>query len=106
MKKAIAALKPATKRWVHRLRREYVLEDRHIRLLVAAGRLWDQAEECRSIIEKEGSLAVDRFGQTKAHPAVEMERVSLIGFSKLLREVGLDLSRPDDPRPPSRPGGY
>jgi hypothetical protein len=106
MKEAMSALRPATRRWLSGLRKEYFLQDYHVRLLVAAGRLWDRAAECAVILEQEGPVIRDRFSQQKAHPGVEIERQSLIGFSKLLREVGLDIDRPEDPRPPTRPGGY
>ena len=106
MKEAISSLRPATKKWLTGLQKQYVLECYHVRLLAAAGLLWDRAAECRAILGKDGPVILDRFLQKKAHPCVEIERQSLIGFSKLLREVGLDIERPEDPRPASRPGGY
>jgi len=52
----------------------------------------------------EGLTVKDRFGQTKGHPAVEIERQSLLAFVRIRRELGLNVEPPDS-RPPL-PRGY
>lgn len=106
MKETYKALKPATKKWINGIRKKFVLESHHDRLLVLAGCTWDRAIEARGQIQEEGSVVLDRFGQKKQHPAVQTENQAMLTFAKLLRELGLDLERPDDSRPAQRPGGY
>jgi len=51
------------------------------------------------MIEDEGPVLTDRFGQKKPHPACQIEAQSMINFAKLLRESGIDLEKVDEPRP-------
>jgi phage terminase small subunit len=106
MKQTFKKLKPATKKWVRHVESSWELDEHHSRLLILAAAAWDRAVEAKGIIDEEGSIILDRFQQKKSHPAVEVERQSMITFSRLLRELGLDLQEPEDPRPPYRPGGY
>ncbi len=106
MKKIIASLRDPTKRWTKKVRGDFELESHHVRLLLLAAQAWDRAAEARDIIALEGPVIKDRFEQPKPHPAIAIENQSMLTFAKLLRELGLDLVRPDDPRPPSNPGGY
>ena len=106
MKEAYKALRPATKRWIDTLRKECVLETYAERLLLLAGLAWDRSQQAREEIEKGGASFVDRWGQVRASPFVEIENRAMLTFCKILRETGLDLERPDDSRPAIRPGGY
>ena len=106
MKKAFAALKPPTKKWVKSTQDKWELDTHHDRLLILAAQAWDRAVEASGIVNSEGSVIIDRFEQRKIHPAVEIERQSMITFSRLLRELGLDLETAIESRPPTRPGGY
>jgi phage terminase small subunit len=106
MKQTFQKLKPATKKWVKRVKSGWELDEHHERLLILAAAAWDRATEAKVIIDEEGAIILDRFQQKKGHPAIEIERQSMITFSRLLRELGLDLTTPDDSRPPYRPGGY
>ena len=74
------------------------LEDHHARLLVMAGEAWDRAEAAREVIEKDGATFLDRFKQPKVRPEFIVERDSKILFSRLLRELDLDLEPPADER--------
>lgn len=100
MKKAFDKLEPATKKWISSLKKRYVLQDYHERLLILCGQAWDRAQQARATIDTEGPVQKDRFGQKKAHPSVQIESVSMLTFAKLLRESGIDLDKSDDPRPP------
>ena len=106
MKKAFAALKPATKKWIKKIQATWDLDAHHDRLLILAGQSWDRATEAGELVNKEGCVILDRFEQKKIHPAVEIERQAQITFARLLRELGLDLEVLPEPRPPTRPGGY
>ena len=106
MRDLYQALKPPTRRWIDALKKRYVLECYHERLLLLAGQSWDRAKEAGRMIKEEGAVLEDRFHQKKVHPAVGIEAQSMIAFSKLLRECGLDLEKPEEPRPACRPGGY
>jgi phage terminase small subunit len=98
-------LSTLTRRWVNSIQKEFELESHHKRLLLLCGQAWDRAMEARKVLEKEGAFIFDRFNQRKSHPAVEVERQSMLTFARILRELGLDLTQPDT-RPPARPGGY
>ena len=47
----------------------------------------DRASECREILAKSGLLTVDRFGNEKPHPAVEMERKASAACAALVKQV-------------------
>ena len=100
MKEAFNKLQPSTRRWIASLRKRLVLEDYIVRLLILTGQAWDRAQEARRMIERDGPIQTDRFGQRKPHPAIHIEAVAMLNFAKLLRETGIDLNKPDDPRPP------
>ena len=106
MKKAFKKLKAPTKKWVKKVEGEWQLDEHHRRLLILAAQCWDRAQDAKTLADQEGTLIKDRFNQLKTNPAVDIERQSMLAFSKLLRELGLDLTEPEDPRPPYRPGGY
>lgn len=89
--------------WAH-VASAFALEDSDLPLLTAAAEMLDRAEQAKHKLAAEGMTAVDRFGQTKPHPAVEIERASLLAFVRIRRELGLDAG-PADSRPPL-PKGY
>jgi phage terminase small subunit len=97
-------LSPATRQWFLQVVAEYELEEHHIKFLTGAGEFWDTAAAAREIIAKEGLTYKDRFGQPKARPEVAIARDARIGFARLLRELALDVSTPDDSRPPGLGG--
>ena len=102
--KAPPHLRPATKRWFEGVAADYVLESHHLLLLELAARSWDRAEEARKLLDAEGLTVTDRYGQTKPHPAVGVEKDSQLRFARLVRELGLDLGEPEPPNIP-RAGG-
>ncbi len=92
-------------RWWQSVVSSYELEDHHPHLLTTACEFWDRKQEARKIVEKEGILLQDRFGQAREHPAVKIERDSGLMFAKLLRELALDVDAPGDvARPPAITG--
>jgi phage terminase small subunit len=93
-------LKPETRAWYEKVASEYVLEEHHLRLLQLAGESWDSKQEARAGIARHGAVYTDRFGSPKARPEVAIERDCSIVFSRLLRELGLDIDQPGESRPP------
>ena len=100
MKTAMKKLEPATRKWVKTLIEDYGLEDHDKRLAILAGQAWDRAQDALAIIKRGGAIIEDRFEQKKAHPAVDIQRNSMVTYARLLRELCLD-AEPEDPiRPP------
>jgi P27 family predicted phage terminase small subunit len=95
-------LRPKTRRWWSDVVGDWSLEQHHVRLLTLACESWDRCQEAREAIAAEGITTKDRFGQTRVHPAVNVERDAKIGFSRLLRELDLDVDPPKESsgRPP------
>ena len=81
---------------------EFELEAHHIRLLNLACEAYDAAQEARAVLQAEGKVFVDRFGQPKPRPEVAIQRDSAISFARLLRELDLDINVPAErSRPPA-----
>jgi P27 family predicted phage terminase small subunit len=82
---------------------EFVLESHHSELLAQACKSLDRISTAREVLDKDGLTFIDKFGQIKPHPAVAIELANKTIFARLLRELGLDVSK-SDTRPP-RVGG-
>ena len=76
------------------------MESHHDRLLILAAAAWDRSIEAKAIMDADGAVILDRFKQQRPHPAIGIERDAALTFSKLLRELALDLEPPADSRPP------
>ena len=103
MKQAPKHLEKATREWWLSTVRNWQLEPHHVRILTLAAECWDRAQAARVQIDAEGMTHRDRFGQPKPHPLLQVERDSRLAFSRLVRELRLDETEPDDERLP-RPG--
>jgi phage terminase small subunit len=97
-------LTPETKRWWLAVHEAYELEPHHERLLTLAGEAWDRCAAARFAIERNGLVFTDRFGQPRVRPEASVERDSRIAFSRIVRELRLDVA-PDDARLPGLGGG-
>lgn len=97
--KAPRHLRPATRRWIEQIDRDYELASHHHRLLILAATAWDRATEARVEIEKHGLVYDGKFGP-KPRPEVQIEDKARIAFARLVRELGLDVADPDAARPP------
>ena len=65
---------PARRMW-DRLRADYNIDDSAgLSLLEAACSAFQRCEDARELVSREGMTTVDRFGQTRQHPAVAIER--------------------------------
>ena len=81
---------------------EFELEEHHVRLLTLACEAFDAAQDARMVLQSEGKVFLDRFGQPKPRPEVNIQRDSAISFARLLRELDLDVNVPTDrARPPA-----
>ncbi|MFZ5833261.1 MAG: P27 family phage terminase small subunit [Planctomycetota bacterium] len=93
---------PEAKELFAKIEADYVLQPHHRSLLLEACRALSRANQARQILDREGLTSTDRFGQVKSHPATLIERDNRGLFSRLLRELGLDL--PSIDAQPARPG--
>jgi phage terminase small subunit len=83
---------------------EYALEPHHVRLLTLAAEAWDRGAMAREALKEHGLTFNDRFGAPHARPEVAIERDSRIAFARLLRELALDVTEPEENRPPELRG--
>lgn len=87
--RAPAGLTPLSRALWRKVLGLYRLETPDLRLLELACRQLDRAQEAEATLAEEGLFVQDRFGQTKAHPALEAERQASLTFARLCRELGL-----------------
>jgi hypothetical protein len=93
-------LRAATRAWIKGVINDYELEPHHIRLLLLAGQAYDRAAEAREVLAEKGLVYTDRFSQPRQRPENGIERAAMVTFSRLLRELALDVEAPDDTRLP------
>jgi hypothetical protein len=61
----------------------------------------DEAWKAREHLATDGAVFVDRFGQQKPSPWVDVADKSRAAWLRCIRELGIDLAEAaDDPRPP------
>ncbi len=95
-------LTPETAAWWRTVMEEFELEEHHVRLLTLACEAFDAAQDARMVLQSEGKVFLDRFGQPKPRPEVNIQRDSAISFARLLRELDLDVNVPAErSRPPA-----
>ena len=96
-------LRPETRAWFSSVCADFALEQHHVRLLTLACEAFDRCTEAREILASDGLTMPTANDGLKAHPAVAIERDSRLAFSRLLRELDLDLEPPSSSRtaPPS-----
>jgi hypothetical protein len=106
-RKAPKHLRAATRTWWSNVVADFQLEEHHVLLLTACAEAWDRSCEAREAIELEGMFPQNGRTQ-KLHPGWTLERDSKILFSRLLRELNLDIDGPaeDHSRPPAIQGRY
>ncbi len=94
-----------SKSWWREVVSDYDLERHHLKLLQAAAECWDRTAEARALIQRDGVVIEDRFGQKKPHPACDIERHNRALFARMLRELALDVEEPAEAvRPPTMRG--
>ena len=94
-------LETTTKKWFRQVLQEYDLESHHIRLLTLAAEAWDRSVAAQAAIKEYGILYKDK-GKPRANPAIKIKEQAEIIFSRLIRELNLDIESPKSSgRPPS-----
>lgn len=80
---------PARGLWL-RLRDEYGIVDAGgLAVLEQAARCYDRAEEARRMLDREGVVTKDRWGQRKPHPAATVERDARAQLLAALRQLNI-----------------
>lgn len=100
MKQAPKNLSKESAKFWNDILKIYEMQPHHEKILEAACGEWDTVIESRAAIKREGAFFKDRFGQVKAHPAIQVEQKSKNLFRLLVRELGFDLQAPEDSRLP------
>ena len=73
-----------------RLHADYIISDAAgVALLRNVCECFQRVNEMRRIVKKEGSIIKDRFGQSRPHPALTVERDSRAGMIAALRALRL-----------------
>jgi hypothetical protein len=68
-------------------------------VLETALQAFDRMTEARKLIDQDGAVTSDRFGQLKVHPALVVERDSRYAMLAALKQLNLDLEPPWKARP-------
>jgi P27 family predicted phage terminase small subunit len=85
-------LSPDARRLYRKLRREWAIDDQAGQfLLCRAMECWDRLRQAQMLIEREGILKADRFGQDKPHPATQVEKEARAHLLQCFKALNLDL---------------
>jgi phage terminase small subunit len=84
--------------WWQSVTDDYSLEPHHLRLLQLAAEAWDRCSQARAVLDEQGLVYENRFGNPMPRPEVAIERDSRLAFARLLRELDLDVEPPSEPR--------
>lgn len=96
-------LHPKAQEYLESIASNFGLEQHHLALLHRAAKALSTCYDMDAIIDDEGAILTDRFGQRIPHPASKVRNDNAALFVRLNRELGLDAALPDEPRPPSAP---
>ncbi|MDP8975746.1 MAG: P27 family phage terminase small subunit [Actinomycetota bacterium] len=103
MKNPPKHLSRQTKAWWKTVAEGHYLEEWQYRTLTSACEAWDRGVQAREQIDAEGLTITDRFGQSKAHPLLAVERDCRIAFLRAVRELALEVDGPASSPPSARP---
>jgi phage terminase small subunit len=92
--------------WRKVLRYFELIEPQDLKRLEESCVCIDNIAEARKTREGVDSYYLDRFGQPRPHPSFKIESDNRSLLIRCLREIGLDLQEVQNPRAPTRPGGY
>lgn len=83
---------------------EYGFEAQSLLVLMTALESYDRMRQAQEQITMNGMTYLDRFGQTKPRPEIQIERDSRAAYWRGLKELGLNLEtiRSGPGRPPGR----
>jgi len=95
--RAPAHLSNAAKTWWRRIVREYAVDDQAgCLLLQTALEAFDRMKGAQAQITTEGATVRDRFGQTKPHPLLTVERDARAQMLMALKQLNLDVEPEGD----------
>jgi P27 family predicted phage terminase small subunit len=80
--------------WWRHVMATYVLEQHHVHLLQLACEAFDEAQQARAVLAKEGMTVANASGGIRSHPAIAVERDARLAFARLVRELDLDSEPP------------
>lgn len=69
-----------------------------LKILRVSLEAFDRCQKARDVIDADGMTVIDKFGQTKPHPLLPIERDSRAAFLQGLKHLNLDIE------PLGRPG--
>jgi len=85
-------LKRPGKRLFRRIQTEYGITDAGgIALLVRACECQDRLAAAWKIIDEEGEVTRDRYGNSRLHPAMALEKDARAGFLQAMKQLNLDV---------------
>jgi phage terminase small subunit len=97
-------LSVAARRLWRGLMAEYRLDDAAALAILTAGlEAFDRAAAAKALLDADGPVVEDRWGQKKVHPAASVERDNRAAFLAALKQLNLDVEPLRDG--PGRPGG-
>ena len=80
--------------WWKSVEEAHLLEPHHRHLLQLAAEAYDRAQGAREVLDRDGTVYVDRFNQPKLRPEATVERDARRDFGKLLAQLNLDEEAP------------
>ncbi len=93
-------LSDESKAWYQQVATEFAMDQHHLFLLQCACENWDRSQSARREIEKNGLTVLDRFDQIHARPEVAIQKTAQAAFVRVVRELRLDESSPEEARLP------
>lgn len=90
--------------WWREVVQQYEMDSHHLLLLTAAAEELDAAAMARETVAAEGATYLDRYGQVRPHPMLDVGRKARNSFRLMVRELGLDVAPVSEPRMAPRPG--
>ena len=86
---ALEHVSDAMRTFLPAIERKYRLSEHHRRLLAVACQAHSRMEQAQTTVAAEGLTTVDRHGQARPHPAIQIENQCRIAFMRALRELAL-----------------
>ena len=94
-------LKPGTKKFYDATVNTYELEEHHLKILLLACESWDRAVDAQLALNEHGLTYIDNKDCPRSRPEIKIKEQAEIIFSRLIRELCLDIEAPRDG--PGRP---
>jgi P27 family predicted phage terminase small subunit len=82
-------LSKAMQAWWRQVEKACVLEPHDRHLLQLACEAFDRAQAARAVLDKEGTIFLDRFEQPKARPEAAIECDARRDFAALVRQLSI-----------------